>query len=299
MSFAEAITKQRIYQISTHPGRAHRDEFLSCCLLLGMLPGASVVRRKVTPAEIDNPTIAVVDTGGIHDPEKACFDHHQFRSQEEIEEPRCALTLVLEALGLLTHARKVWPWLLPTEILDCYGVTAVARMMGIPRHEHDATGQWFAAASPLEKYALQVFSGVNQIRRGHFLHELMSRCGSAMVQELREAEQRFRLLDQHATLYAVGNTDPVWFLWVGLPASAQPDKWLSGYARSLSPPPDLLVLPYRFGEGSYIKFASKMVFTPRDLADIIGSDARSTSGGVIAPSLTVEALQNAVAKLVC
>jgi hypothetical protein len=295
MSFAEIVSKQRIYQISTHPGKAHRDEFLSCCLLLGMAPGASVVRRKVTQADIDNPTIVVVDTGGIHDPEKACFDHHQFGLQEE---PRCALTLVLDALELLPHARKVWPWLLPTEILDCYGVTAVARMMGIPRHEHDATGQWFAAASPLEKYMLQVFGDVVQIRRGHFLHELMVRCGQAMVQELREAEHRFRLLDQHAALYAVGANDPVWFLWVALPASAQPDKWLTGYSRSLDPVPDLLVLPYRFGVGSYIRFASKMPFTPRDLADTIGPDARSTSGGVIAPSLTIEKLQNAIVGLV-
>lgn len=295
MTFKDAINRQRIYQIVTHDGKAHRDEYLTCCLLLGLVPSASLIRHTVSSAELDNPAVAVIDTGRIHDPDISCFDHHQ---ADKGDQPKCSLTLVLDALGELDHARRVWPWLLPTEVLDSGGVTAVSRMMAAPRYLLDLNGTWLAAASPLEKYLLQAFSTLTTLRRNHFMHELMSKCGQAMVCELRESHQRFALLDQRSVVYQVGAADPLAFLWVDLPSSAHPDNWLTGYARGLPVIPDMVVVANRYQPGFYIRFGVKLPFTTRDLAEALGDPAKASMSGVSMEGLTPEKLQSALATFV-
>ena len=53
--------------IVTHPGGAHKDEFLACAVLLSqnVLP---VFRREPSAADLADETIAVLDVGGEHDP---------------------------------------------------------------------------------------------------------------------------------------------------------------------------------------------------------------------------------------
>ncbi len=294
MSFQENAQRQRIYQIVTHDGKAHRDEYVSCSLLLGLCPGASVVRHRVTASELENPCVAVVDTGRIHDPDLSCFDHHQGTHTQ----PTCALTLILDALGELDHARRVWPWLLPTEILDSGGIAAVMRMTGVPRHSLDAQGVWIAAASPIEKYMLQSFSSVVNIRKGGAMHEIMARSGQAMIRELHDSRARFALLDKICEAYEVGAEDPIHILWVPLPSSSKPDSWLTGYTRGRSVVPDMVVMAHRYLPGYYIRFVNRLEFTTRDLADKLGPAALSNSSGVTIESLTPEKLQEAVAQLV-
>ena len=50
----------------------------------------------------------VVDVGGEHDPERGNFDHHQFPRDHD---PVCALSLVLQDLGLYEDARNFCEWL--------------------------------------------------------------------------------------------------------------------------------------------------------------------------------------------
>ena len=64
-----------IKTIVTHPGGAHKDDFLACSLLVAR-HGVPIFRRDPSEEELADPTIAVVDVGHFHEPEKNNFDHH-------------------------------------------------------------------------------------------------------------------------------------------------------------------------------------------------------------------------------
>ena len=63
--------------IVTHPGGAHKDEFLACSVLLAQTP-SSILRREPTEEDLSDPQVLVVDVGGRLEPELGNFDHHQF-----------------------------------------------------------------------------------------------------------------------------------------------------------------------------------------------------------------------------
>ncbi len=52
-----------ITEIITHPGGAHKDDFLACCLLAYQCR-APISRREPEPADLDDPHTAVIDVGG-------------------------------------------------------------------------------------------------------------------------------------------------------------------------------------------------------------------------------------------
>ena len=58
------------------------------------------------------------------------FDHHQFSREAP---PLCALSLVLQSMGLYEDALAFCAWLRPAEWLDTLGPKETARLMGIPR----------------------------------------------------------------------------------------------------------------------------------------------------------------------
>ena len=115
--------------ILTHPGGSHKDEFLACCLLLA-LHRVPVVRREPSDADLADPATAVVDVGDRHEPHLGNFDHHQFPKDHP---PLCALSLVLQHLGLYDDARSFCDWLEPAEWLDTRGPVETSRWLGIGR----------------------------------------------------------------------------------------------------------------------------------------------------------------------
>ncbi|MEM4183386.1 MAG: MYG1 family protein [Candidatus Caldarchaeum sp.] len=94
--------------IVTHGGNAHRDDFLTCAILLEKYPACTIIRTddKKTIASAD----IVVDVGGVYDPAGKRYDHHQ-----DLNLP-CSLILVLEhefgikkypqAIRFLDHADR-------------------------------------------------------------------------------------------------------------------------------------------------------------------------------------------------
>ena len=67
----------KIAKIVTHPGVFHADDVLACCLagrLYGDLP---VERRTPTAEEILDPSTLVLDIGGMCNPDRSSYDHHQ------------------------------------------------------------------------------------------------------------------------------------------------------------------------------------------------------------------------------
>lgn len=62
-------------KVGTHNGPFHADDVMAVAALLAIYPNVEVVRTRdaATLASCD----IVVDVGGVHDPEKGRFDHHQ------------------------------------------------------------------------------------------------------------------------------------------------------------------------------------------------------------------------------
>ena len=65
-----------IKKIITHPGGAHKDEFLACCVLLAS-DSATILRQEATDEELNDPLVVVVDVGHRPEPHPNNFDHHQ------------------------------------------------------------------------------------------------------------------------------------------------------------------------------------------------------------------------------
>jgi len=68
----------QITRIITHSGKFHSDELIACAIIRLFNGMAPVVRtREITTAMLEDPSIAVVDVGGVYAPESSNFDHHQ------------------------------------------------------------------------------------------------------------------------------------------------------------------------------------------------------------------------------
>ena len=166
--------------ILTHPGGAHKDEFLACCLLLAGSP-VSIVRREPSADDLEDSSIAVVDVGHRHEPEFGNFDHHQFPKDHP---PVCSLSLVLQHLGLYEDARAFCDWLEPAEWLDTRGPKETSRWLGIDR---DTLAK---LNSPVDVTLLRRFAGLQRLDPGEPLWEIMRWVGEDLITYLRNLRQR-------------------------------------------------------------------------------------------------------------
>lgn len=190
-----------IHTILTHPGGAHKDDLLAVCVLIA-LHGAPVVRREPTPAELDDAGVAVVDVGGSHDPARMNFDHHHFEREHP---PTCALSLVLDSLGLYRDALHFCDWLEPAEWFDSRGPGKTARWLGVPRK---AISQLH---SPIDVTLLRRFAAGARHEPGQTLYEFMRFVGEDLLAYLRGIRAR---------LDAIGGSVERWELGAALPGAA-------------------------------------------------------------------------------
>ncbi len=177
--------------ILTHPGGAHKDEFLACCFLLAYAP-VVISRREPTAEDLTGPNIAVVDVGHEHVPELGNFDHHQFPSDHP---PLCSLSLVLQHFGLYEEARDFCDWLEPAEWFDTLGPIETARRLGIPR---DAV---FKLYSPIDGTLLRRFSKQREILPGDPLWEIMRWVGEDL---------KAYLISQRTQLEWISTASEIW-----------------------------------------------------------------------------------------
>lgn len=184
--------------ILTHPGSAHKDEFLACCVLLASSPGP-IVRREPTDADLADPAIAVVDVGHRHEPALNNFDHHQLPDDAA---PTCALSLVLQHLGLYTDAKAFCDWLEPSEWFDCRGPNATARWLGVEREIVNKLH------SPIDGTLLRRFAAATQHSAGEPLWEIMRLVGSDLLDYLRNLRARLTFIGQHAELWSLDGLSP-------------------------------------------------------------------------------------------
>ncbi len=175
-----------IKQILTHPGSAHKDDFLACCLL-AHLHGAPIQRQEPTAEDLADPSICVVDVGLQHAPELNNFDHHQFPKEAP---PLCALSLILQNLGLYEDALAFCAWLRPAEWLDTLGPNETARKMEIPRQALTDLN------SPIDVTLLNRFASKISLLPEDPIYIVMSMVGEDIINYVRSLRTRLDLLGQ-------------------------------------------------------------------------------------------------------
>jgi hypothetical protein len=228
--------------ILTHPGSAHKDDFLACCLLVAR-HGVPVWRRDPTDEEIADPRIAVVDVGGEHDPGKSNFDHHQFPRDHE---PVCALSLVLQDLGLYEDARSFCEWLEPAEWFDTRGPFATAEWLGVDRAIVNRLN------SPVDITLLRRFAQKRELGPGDPVWEVMRMVGEDLFMYLRTLRERLDYVADHASFLDVGEGGKkvrILFMPRTDPMPDDPSSGLGRFIESRSEAVAGLIYPDRRGEG--------------------------------------------------
>lgn len=180
-----------IETILTHPGGAHKDEFLACSVLLALHP-VPLVRREPTPEDLANPAICVVDVGHQHEPTRHNFDHHQLPKDHP---PTCSLSLVLQHLELYHDARQFCEWLEVAEWFDCRGLVTTAQWLGT------APAIVSQLISPIDVTLLRRFASTQRIAPGQPLWEVMRMIGEDLLDYIKSMRQRLDFLGQHAVVW--------------------------------------------------------------------------------------------------
>lgn len=179
--------------IVTHPGRAHKDDFLACCLL-AHLHGVPIQRREPSDQDLANVSTCVVDVGGVHDAELNNFDHHQFPRDAP---PLCALSLVLQDLGIYEDALSFCAWLRPAEWLDTLGPNETAKLMGIPRQAFSDLN------SPIDITLLNRFASQDELSPDDVIYQVMCMIGADIVNYVRSLRERLDFLKQHCQWWTI------------------------------------------------------------------------------------------------
>jgi Uncharacterised protein family (UPF0160) len=179
--------------ILTHPGGAHKDELLACSLLAAV-HRVPIVRREPSEADLADPAIAVVDVGGEHAPERNNFDHHQFPADHP---PICALSLVLQHLGVYEDARQFCDWLEPAEWFDTRGPNVTSKWLGVDR------GTMNKLHSPIDTTIVRRFAKAKQLEPGEPLWEILSYIGADLLEYLRELRSRLDFVAKHAEFWTI------------------------------------------------------------------------------------------------
>jgi len=233
-----------IKRIVTHPGSAHKDDFLATCVLISKF-GAPVERRDPTPDELLDPSVALVDIGGSDDATLSNFDHHQYPREHA---PSCALSLVLKAQGLYQDALMVCDWLETAEWFDSRGPHQTAEWLGVSRQAVARLN------SPIDITLLRRFAGLTELSSPQTLYEVMRYIGDDLRDHIESSRRRFDAVKAQAAVWELnleGELGRALFLERGETLPDEPSALLSRYGRHLAGgrPLFALVYPDRRGTG--------------------------------------------------
>lgn len=226
--------------ILTHPGGAHKDELLACSLLAAV-HRVPIERREPTAEDLAYAATAVVDVGGEHAPERNNFDHHQFPADHP---PVCALSLVLQHLGVYEDARQFCDWLEPAEWFDTRGPNVTAQWLGVERATMNKL------SSPIDITVLRRFAKAKRLEPGEPLWEILSYIGQDLLEYLRDLRSRLDFVAQNAQLWSVEDHE-VLFLPRTEPIPDEPSAGISRYLESIGKSGSVaaLIYPDRRGGG--------------------------------------------------
>ena len=177
--------------IITHPGGAHKDDFLACCVLLTQAC-VPIYRRNPSAEDLKDSSIAVVDVGLQHASEIYNFDHHQLPSEQV---PTCALSLVLKNLGLYEDALEFCDWLETSEWLDCRGPADTATWLGT---DHQVLAK---LNSPIDITLLRRFASQVEHHQGEPVWEVMLMIGQDLIEYIKGLRSRIDFISEHAQIW--------------------------------------------------------------------------------------------------
>ncbi|MGF1530198.1 MAG: MYG1 family protein [Puniceicoccaceae bacterium] len=177
--------------IVTHPGGAHKDDLLAVSCLVATF-GCPVERREPTAEDLADGQIAVVDVGGRHEREQLNFDHHQFPREEE---PLCALSLVLQYLGVYEDALQFCDWLKTLEWMDCRGPLETGKFLGLSRETLAKLN------SPIDIFLIRQFGEIERVAPGDSYWEFLRNLGADLLQYIRGLRERIRILEERCELW--------------------------------------------------------------------------------------------------
>lgn len=148
-----------VRRIVVHGGLAHLDDIMSCAIAFafGVPHDAVIERRNPKPAELDDRATLVLDVGGVHDPDRLDFDHHQ---RPRDAEPKCAYRLLAEWLGIADEMRLLHPWFDAWNRMDVCGPYETARALGTTP---DALAGFIA--NPLSDWVVRRFADDAALRQ--------------------------------------------------------------------------------------------------------------------------------------
>ena len=233
-----------IHTILTHPGGAHKDDFLACSVLVAV-HSAPVVRREPSSQDLADAGVCVVDVGHRLQPELNNFDHHQFPRDHT---PTCSLSLVLQHLGIYDDARRFCEWLETAEWFDCRGPVATAVWLGVEREVV------MRLNSPIDITLLRRFSQSPRLEPGDPLWEVMHMVGEDLLHYVRSLRDRLEFLHRHAewwTLNLDAGPTRILFLPRTEPLPEEPSLGLEHFIEGLGLEDEVagLVYPDRRGKG--------------------------------------------------
>tara|TARA_A100001037_G_C15028253_1_gene579620 strand:+ start:217 stop:1119 length:903 start_codon:yes stop_codon:yes gene_type:complete len=179
--------------ILTHPGGAHKDEFLACSVLAAHYE-VPIIRRDPDPVDLENPATCVVDIGGRHEPDHNNFDHHQFPKDHP---PTCALSLVLRDLGLYEQAKQFCDWLEPAEWFDSRGAVETARWLGAPPKVMAQLN------SPIDITLLRRFALETHLKPGDIIWEVMRMVGRDLLDYVKNLNQRLNYIERNSEFWTL------------------------------------------------------------------------------------------------
>ncbi len=233
-----------IKRIVTHPGSAHKDDFLATCLLISKY-GAPVERRDPKPEELTDSSVALVDIGGSDDAELSNFDHHQYPRDHA---PSCALSLVLRGMGLYEDALQVCDWLETAEWFDSRGPHQTAEWLGVTR---EAVAR---LNSPIDITLLRRFAGQAELSSPQTLYEVMRYIGDDLREHIESSRRRLEQVREQAAVWSITlgrEAGRALYLARSETLPDEPSALLARYARQLQGGDQIfaLVYPDRRGDG--------------------------------------------------
>jgi hypothetical protein len=226
--------------IVTHPGGAHKDDLLACCVLLAEYP-VRIERRDPRPEDLSSDQVAVVDIGGEHDPTRFNFDHHQFPREQT---PTCALSLVLQKLGLYEDAKNFCDWLETSEWLDCRGPVNTAEWLGADRSVLAKLN------SPIDVTLMRRFAAQTGHEPGEPIWSMMRMIGEDLIEYITGLRERLDYITAHAQIWRLEGFSALYMPRTD-PLPEEPSAGLGRYIEQQGLEDEVLAMVYpdRRGEG--------------------------------------------------
>lgn len=182
---------ENIKHIVTHPGMAHFDDFMSCCMILRLNKKAAIHRREPLNEELEDSKVCVLDCGFIYNPGYINFDHHQFPADEE--PARSTLSLLADYLELESDYLPDW-WDAAVYI-DAKGPFQFAKKMGYKEFPKEMR-------SFVESVMLRMFQQSEIISKtdNNILYEMMVEVGETFFEQYENLKTEMQYLETNSVI---------------------------------------------------------------------------------------------------